>query len=69
MQALAEPGSLENAVAKAAFERINEFVRDLQLAESVAEIAHQACLQLLYTVTYKLQCLSFRIHLAVMLLC
>ena len=41
MHALAEPGSLESAVAKAAFDRINVFVTDLQLDHSVAEIAHQ----------------------------
>lgn len=41
LRAISEPGTLENAVAKAAFDRINLFVDDLQLTPSVAEIAHQ----------------------------
>ena len=41
MRALGDPGTLESAVAKAAFDRINIFVADLQLDHSVAEIAHQ----------------------------
>lgn len=41
MRAMTEIGSLESAVAKAAFDRIATFVADLQLDSSISEIAQQ----------------------------
>ena len=46
MRAMAEPNSLEGAVAKAAFDRIGTFVADLQLDQSILEIAQQVCFPL-----------------------